>query len=103
MTWIIDPFLRGDVSKEALHNQLILAIFSNAQRDPPDQPGVASWVAANDKPTATAKPVTGDAAEQRLKSEIMQLPPRERRRIRKLEAVRMQVCHIWNSVLMTAG
>jgi transcriptional coactivator HFI1/ADA1 len=85
--WIVDPFLKGDPVREQLHNQLILAIFSNAQREPPDQPGVASWVAANDKPTTTTKPITGDAAEQRLKTEIMHLPPRERRRIRKLEAV----------------
>jgi len=48
--------------------------------------GLASWVSANDKPTANtgAKPVTGDAAERRLKGEVMQLPNRDRRRIKDL-------------------
>ncbi len=48
--------------------------------------GVASWVSANDKPTtgAGSKPVSGDAAEQRLKTEVMALPSRDRRRIKDL-------------------
>jgi transcriptional coactivator HFI1/ADA1 len=48
--------------------------------------GVASWVSANDKPTtgAGSKPVSGDAAEQRLKTEVMQLPSRDRRRLKDL-------------------
>ncbi len=51
----------------------------------PDQ-GIAPWVSANDKPMATAgsKPVTGDAAERRLKGDVMQLPARDRRRIKDL-------------------
>ncbi len=51
----------------------------------PDQ-GLAPWVSANDKPAATvgAKPVTGDAAERRLKAEVMLLPSRDRRRIKDL-------------------
>jgi transcriptional coactivator HFI1/ADA1 len=51
----------------------------------PDQ-GVASWVSANDKPAAGAgsKPVSGDAAEQRLKAEVMQLPSRDRRRLKDI-------------------
>jgi transcriptional coactivator HFI1/ADA1 len=51
----------------------------------PDQ-GLAPWVSANDKPMAGAgsKPVTGDAAERRLKGEVMQLPARDRRRIKDL-------------------
>jgi hypothetical protein len=51
----------------------------------PDQ-GVASWVSANDKPTtgAGSKPVSGDAAEQRLKAEVMQLPSRDRRRLKDI-------------------
>ncbi|RYP76068.1 hypothetical protein DL770_007286 [Monosporascus sp. CRB-9-2] len=51
----------------------------------PDQ-GLAPWVSANDKPTANvgAKPVTGDAAERRLKAEVMLLPSRDRRRIKDL-------------------
>jgi hypothetical protein len=87
VAWIIDPFLRGDSHREHLHNQLIMAIFANAQRDPPEHPGVASWVAANDKPTAAAKPITGDASEQRLKMEIMQIPARERHRLKNLPEV----------------
>lgn len=51
----------------------------------PDQ-GVASWVSANDKPTtgAGSKPVSGDAAEQRLKAEVMQLSSRDRRRLKDI-------------------
>ena len=82
----IDPFLvtpAGEI--EHLHNQLISAIYANTTRELPD-PGVASWVSANDKPTAGAgsKPVSGDAAEQRLKTEVMQLPNRDRRRLKDL-------------------
>ena len=98
MAWIIDPFLKGDSQKESLHNQLILAIFANAQRDPPDLPGVASWVAANDKPTTQSKPVTGDAAEQRLKLEIMKLPARERHRLKALQEV--QCLQFWCEITM---
>ncbi|KAI9736480.1 MAG: transcriptional coactivator hfi1/ADA1 [Claussenomyces sp. TS43310] len=70
---------------EHLHNQLIAAIYGNVTREMPDQ-GVASWVSANDKPTAGAgsKPVNGDAAEQRLKAEVMQLPSRDRRRLKDI-------------------
>lgn len=35
-----------------------------------------------------SKPVSGDAAEQRLKTEVMQLPPRDRRRIKGIPEVR---------------
>jgi hypothetical protein len=47
---------------------------------------VANWVSANDKPTtgAGSKPITGDAAEQRLKTEVMQLPSRDRRRLKDI-------------------
>ncbi|KAI9790314.1 MAG: transcriptional coactivator hfi1/ADA1 [Candelina submexicana] len=79
----IDHFITIDPSKEHLHNQLISAIYGNVTRDLPDQ-GVASWVSANDKPTTISKPVSGDAAEQRLKTEVMQLPPRDRRRLKEL-------------------
>lgn len=82
----IDHFLitpSGEV--EHLHNQLISAIYANTTREMPDT-GVASWVSANDKPTtgAGSKPVSGDAAEQRLKTEVMQLPSRDRRRLKDL-------------------
>ncbi|KAI1140555.1 transcriptional regulator of RNA polII, SAGA, subunit-domain-containing protein [Hypoxylon sp. FL0543] len=82
----IDPILlspNGD--KTHLHNQLFAAIYGNLTREMPDQ-GVAPWVSANDKPATNvgAKPVTGDAAERKLKGEVMQLPSRDRRRIKEL-------------------
>ncbi|KAK1756883.1 transcriptional coactivator HFI1/ADA1 [Echria macrotheca] len=82
----INPWLvSADCSKEHLHNQLIAAIYANVTREMPDQ-GLAPWVSANDKPSTTAgsKPVSGDAAERRLKGEVMQLPARDRRRIKDL-------------------
>ena len=74
-----DPLLASKI--ESLHNQLICAILSNIGRDMPD-PGVASWVSANDKPAAAPKPVSGDAAEQRVKTEVKNLPAKDRRRIK---------------------
>ncbi|KAK3392154.1 transcriptional regulator of RNA polII, SAGA, subunit-domain-containing protein [Sordaria brevicollis] len=82
----IDPILASpDGSKEHLHNQLIAAIYGNVTREMPDQ-GLAPWVSANDKPSTNTsnKPVSGDAAERRLKGEVMQLPSRDRRRIKDL-------------------
>ncbi len=82
----IDPLLASpDGSKEHLHNQLIAAIYGNVTRDLPDQ-GLAPWVSANDKPSTNtgSKPVSGDAAERRLKGDVMQLPTRDRRRIKDL-------------------
>ncbi|MCJ1436916.1 transcriptional coactivator hfi1/ADA1 [Xylographa pallens] len=78
-----DYFLTTDPSVEHLHNQLVAAIFANVPRDPPDA-GVAPWVSANDKPTTLPKPISGDAAEQRLKAEVMQLPARDRRRLKEI-------------------
>ncbi|KAI1331781.1 transcriptional regulator of RNA polII, SAGA, subunit-domain-containing protein [Xylariaceae sp. FL0255] len=71
--------------KQHLHNQLLAAIYGNLTREMPDQ-GLAPWVSANDKPQAAAgsKPVSGDAAERRLKADVMQLPSRDRRRIKDL-------------------
>ncbi|KAK3377845.1 transcriptional regulator of RNA polII, SAGA, subunit-domain-containing protein [Podospora didyma] len=82
----IDPLLASpDGSKEHLHNQLIAAIFGNVTREMPEQ-GLAPWVSANDKPSIAtgSKPVSGDAAERRLKGNVMQLPSRDRRRIKDL-------------------
>ncbi|KAF4961992.1 hypothetical protein FSARC_9898 [Fusarium sarcochroum] len=81
----IDPILAGPGDKEHLHNNLIAAIYGNVTREMPDQ-GLAPWVSANDKPAATTgtKPVSGDAAERRLKGDVMQLPSRDRRRIKDL-------------------
>ena len=73
-----------------LHNRLIVAMYANVTRDLPDQP-VASFVSANDMPTNVSKPVSGDAAEQRLKMEIMQLPLRDRRRLKDIPEVRVDV------------
>lgn len=79
-------FIAVDPAIEHLHNQLLCAILANVVRDAPDA-GVASWVSANDKPTNVSKPVTGNAAEQRLKYEVMQLPPRFRHRIKSVKDV----------------
>lgn len=78
----IDHFITADPNIEHLHNQLVAGIYANVGRDPPE-PGVAPWVSANDKPMVLSKPVSGDAAEQRLKTEVMQLPARDRRRIKE--------------------
>lgn len=83
---VVDPLITSqNGEKEHHHNRLILAIVANVSREVPD-PGVAPWVSANDKPAAAAgsKPVTGDAAERRLKGGVMQLPAKDRRRIKDL-------------------
>ncbi|PFH60409.1 hypothetical protein XA68_11031 [Ophiocordyceps unilateralis] len=85
----IDPLLGGDNGdKDHLHNLLVAAILGNVTREMPDQ-GIAPWVSANDKPVApvASKPVTGDAAERRLKGDVMQLPARDRRRIKDLTQI----------------
>lgn len=82
-----DHFLAQDPAIEHIHNQLIVGIFTNVGRDPPE-PGVAPFVSANDKPISLAKPLAGDAAEQRLKTEVMQLPPRDRKRLKEVAEVR---------------
>ncbi|EEP76085.1 conserved hypothetical protein [Uncinocarpus reesii 1704] len=79
----VDHFLCADPKLEHLHNNFICAIIGNLTRDLPDH-GVASWVSANDKPTVVSKPASGDAAEQRLKTEVMQLQPRDRRRLKAI-------------------
>ncbi|KAJ5762508.1 uncharacterized protein N7511_005890 [Penicillium nucicola] len=79
----VDYFLCADPKNEHLHNNFVCALIGNLTRDLPDH-GVANWVSANDKPSAVSKPISGDAAEQRLKTEVMQLPPRDRRRIKAI-------------------
>ncbi|KKK25597.1 hypothetical protein ARAM_005106 [Aspergillus rambellii] len=79
----VDQIICADQKIEHLHNNFICAIIGNLTRDLPDH-GVASWVSANDKPSVVSKPTSGDAAEQRLKTEVMQLPPRDRRRIKAI-------------------
>ena len=73
------------------------AIICNVTRDLPDQ-GVAPWVSANDKPTLLSKPAVGDVAEQRLKTEVMQLPARDRRRLKEVHNVSLltEPLHILN-------
>lgn len=83
--------MTAEPNTEHLHNQLIAGIYCNVSRDPPE-PGVAPWVSANDKPTVLPKPVSGDAAEQRLKTEVMQLPARERRRVKGVPDVSRLAC-----------
>ncbi|KUI72865.1 Transcriptional coactivator HFI1/ADA1 [Cytospora mali] len=83
----IDPIITSqNGEKEHLHNQLLAALYANVTREMPDQ-SPAPWVSANDKPATGAgnKPVSGDAAERRLKGEVMQLPSRDRRRIKDLQ------------------
>ncbi|KAJ6007975.1 hypothetical protein N7540_011951 [Penicillium herquei] len=77
----VDHILCADPKTEHLHNNFVCAILGNLTRDLPDH-GVANWVSANDKPSVVSKPVSGDAAEQRLKTEVMHLPPRDRRRLK---------------------
>ncbi|KAJ5718035.1 hypothetical protein N7488_003681 [Penicillium malachiteum] len=77
----VDHILCADPKIEHLHNNFVCAILGNLTRDLPDH-GVANWVSANDKPSVVSKPVSGDAAEQRLKTEVMHLPPRDRRRLK---------------------
>ncbi|RJE25934.1 transcriptional coactivator HFI1 ADA1 [Aspergillus sclerotialis] len=79
----VDHIICADQKTEHLHNNFICAIIGNLTRDLPDH-GVASWVSANDKPSVVSKPASGDAAELRLKTEVMQLPPRDRRRIKAI-------------------
>lgn len=90
----IDPILASETGeKEHYHNQLIAAIYGNVTREMPDQ-GLAPWVSANDKPTTGTgtKPASGDAAERRLKGEVMQLPSRDRRRIKDLVQNDVRTC-----------
>ncbi|KAB8346021.1 hypothetical protein FH972_023073 [Carpinus fangiana] len=80
----IDPFISSNEQTTNCHNQLICALQSNVLRDPPET-SVATWVSANDKPTSVSKPASGDAAEHRLRTEVMQLPPRTRHRLKNVQ------------------
>jgi transcriptional coactivator HFI1/ADA1 len=82
----INYFVTAEPAVEHPHNQLLAGIYGNVCRDAPE-PGVAPWVSANDKPTIVSKPVSGDAAEQRLKTEVMQLPGKDRRRLKHIPEV----------------
>lgn len=83
---IVDPLVTSaSGEREHHHNRLVLAILANVTREMPDSP-VAPWVGADDKPPVPAgsKPVSGDAAERRLKVGVMQLPAKDRRRIKEM-------------------
>ncbi|KAF2257770.1 hypothetical protein CC78DRAFT_538287 [Lojkania enalia] len=96
----LSQFLLGNLNQEELtrrlspiistpalehaHNQFVVAIYGNVFRDTPE-PGVASWVSASDKPTSGVQKSTGDGAEKRLKSEVMQLSRRERKRLKTIQ------------------
>lgn len=103
----ISAFLLGTLNQEELtsrldrilstpalehaHNQFITAIFANSLRDAPEA-GTASW--ADDKVvTRAAGPGAGKGGsgsgegeiEKRLKSEVMQLARRERKRLKGVD------------------
>ncbi|EXJ92940.1 hypothetical protein A1O3_01496 [Capronia epimyces CBS 606.96] len=84
---LCDAFIYTSPQTEHAHNTLVLAILCNTGRDPPE-PGLAAWVSSTtDKAAmaASSKPaITSDAAEQRLKVEVMALPPRDRRRLKAI-------------------
>ncbi|KIX03939.1 uncharacterized protein Z518_07492 [Rhinocladiella mackenziei CBS 650.93] len=84
---LCDVFIYASPQTEHAHNSLILAILCNTGKDAPE-PGLAAWVSATTDKSALAassKPaVTSDAGEQRLKAEVMALPPRDRRRLKNV-------------------
>ena len=86
----IDHFIGASPETEHLHNSLITAIFANAYREPPE-PGVAPWVAANDKPIGGigggGVGKGGDKMEERLRREVMALPRRDRKRLKEVGEV----------------
>ena len=82
----LDHFVKTNPLTENVHNQLIAGIYANIARELPEA-GVAPWVSANDKPSVVSKPISGDAVEQRLKTEVMQLPARDRRRLKEAPEV----------------
>ena len=82
----LDHFVKSNPLTENVHNQLLAGIYSNIARELPEA-GVAPWVSANDKPSVVSKPISGDAVEQRLKTEVMQLPVRDRRRLKEAPEV----------------
>jgi transcriptional coactivator HFI1/ADA1 len=100
----ISSFLLGNLNQEELsarldrilvtpalehaHNQFIMGIYANVLREPPE-PGTASW--ADDKimgkvggAGAKGSGSQGDEAEKRLKTEVMQIGRRERKRLKAL-------------------
>ena len=85
---LTDNFVLANPATEHAHNSLICAVLFNTTADAPEG-GPAAWVsAASDKATSASatKPAnTSDVGEQRLKSEVMLIPPRDRRRVKAIE------------------
>ena len=81
----MDHFLLANPATEHAHNSIICAIIHNTTRDVPD-PGPAAWVSAATDKASTSAPTkaaaSGDAAEQRIKTEVMKLPRRDRARLK---------------------
>lgn len=91
----VDRFLNADPKTLQAHNNFICAIINNLSCDLPEN-AVASFVSAIDKPSSTGANVGGaktgdDAAELRLKTEVMQLQPKDRRRLKAIPEV-SRVC-----------
>jgi transcriptional coactivator HFI1/ADA1 len=86
---LCDNFILVNTATEHAHNTLVCAIVVNIGRDNPEA-GLAGWVsAASDKPggpSASKPTVTSDASEQRVKQEVMAMPPRDRRRMKAVLA-----------------
>ncbi|KAL7271284.1 hypothetical protein RUND412_005967 [Rhizina undulata] len=80
----IGGFIKGPAIR--LHNQLLFALYGNAMRDNPPT-DVAAWVSASDKPGAPSKMPAGDLNERQLKKEIMGISARERRRIKEVPEI----------------
>ncbi|KAF2108656.1 transcriptional regulator of RNA polII, SAGA, subunit-domain-containing protein [Lophiotrema nucula] len=71
---------------EHAHNQFVVGVFGNCLRDAPE-PGVASWVSREGEGGvggvgSGGVKGGGDEVEKRLKSEVMQLSRRERKRLK---------------------
>lgn len=85
---LTDNFVLATPATEHAHNSLICAILFNTSADAPEG-GPAAWVsAASDKTTSasTAKQAnTSNVGEQRLKAEVMSIPPRDRRRLKAID------------------
>ncbi|KAJ2901701.1 putative transcriptional coactivator HFI1 [Zalerion maritima] len=84
---IVDPILESrtaEKDKNHLHNQLLSALYLNLTREPPSEPGTAPWVTQNDKPLTALGPKApaNDTHEARFKADVMQLPSRDRRRLK---------------------
>jgi transcriptional coactivator HFI1/ADA1 len=97
----LSSFLLGNLNQEELsrifskilttpalehaHNALFTAIYANLWRDAPEA-GIATWVSSSDKPTSGTVKGTHDESDRRLKTEVMGLSRRERKRLKTIPA-----------------